>query len=117
VVHRRTVELDGAGLHIEDEVRGEGEHEARLAFHLGPAVDVELDGATARLSWSAHGAIRTAVLDLPADLAWSAHRGETSPPLGWYSPGFGRREPAWALVGSGRVRGGDTLTTLLRFAR
>jgi hypothetical protein len=120
-VHRRTVELDAVELHVRDELRGEGEHDARLAFHLGPAVDVEfdaeLDDTTARLTWPAHGHVRAAVLQLPADLAWSAHRGETSPPLGWYSPGFGRREPAWALVGSGRVRGGDTLTTLLRFDR
>jgi hypothetical protein len=94
-----------------------GDHTGRLALHLGPTVDVELDGTTAHLTWPGHAA----TLELPADLSWSAHRGETPdatrPPLGWYSPGFGRREPAWALVGSGRVRGGDTLTTLLRFER
>jgi len=117
--HRRTVTLEDGQLRITDEVSGEGEHDARLAFHLGPAVDVELDpdGDTARLTWPGHGGIRTAVLELPADLAWSAHRGETGPPLGWYSPGFGRREPAWLLLGSGRVRGGATLPTLLRFDR
>jgi hypothetical protein len=67
--------------------------------------------------WPGRGGLATAVLDLPADLTWSAHRGETEPPLGWYSPGFGRREPAWVLVGSGGVRAGTTLTTLLRFDR
>ena len=115
--HRRTVTLDGGRLHITDEVFGDGEHAGRLAFHLGPAVDVRLDGTTAHLTWPGHGGIRTAVLELPADLAWSAHRGETGPPLGWYSPGFGRREAAWLLIGSGRVRGGTTLPTLLRFDR
>ncbi|MGH3762037.1 alginate lyase family protein [Actinophytocola sp.] len=118
--HRRTVTLDGTDLRITDEVRGDGEHAGRLAFHLGPAVTVELTGTTARLSWPGHDREHTAVLELPADLAWSAHRGETPgasrPPLGWYSPGFGRREPAWVLIG-GEVRGGDTLTTLLRFDR
>jgi hypothetical protein len=108
--HLRTVELDASVLRVHDEVLG-GDHTGRLAFHLGPAVDVELDGTTAYLTWPGHAA----TLELPADLTWSAHRGETQPPLGWYSPGFGRREPAWALVGSGRIRGGDTLTTLLRF--
>ena len=115
--HRRTVELAGADLRITDEVRSAGEHAARLAFHLGPEVAVELDGHTAHLSWTGHGGVHTAVLALPADLSWSAHRGETEPPLGWFSPGFGRREPAWALVGNGRVRGDATLTTLLRFDR
>jgi Heparinase II/III-like protein/Heparinase II/III N-terminus len=108
--HLRTVELDGPALRVLDEVLG-GDHTGRLAFHLGPAVDVVLDGTTARLTWPGHAA----TLELPADLTWSAHRGETRPPLGWYSPGFGRREPAWALVGSGRIRGGDTLTTVLHF--
>jgi len=76
-------------------------------------VHLVLDGTTAHLNWPGHAA----TLHLPADLAWSAHRGETGPPRGWYSPGFGRREPAWLLLGSGRVRGGTTLPTLLRFDR
>jgi len=109
--HRRTVELEGAELRVFDAVFTEEEHDARLAFHLGPAVQVVLNGTNARLTWPGHAA----TLMLPADLTWSASRGESAPPRGWYSPGFGRREPAWTLVGSGRVRGGDTLYTLLRF--
>jgi hypothetical protein len=113
--HRRSVDLDGRAreLRVTDEVHGHGEHAGRLAFHLGPEIEVELAGSTAHLSWPGH----TATLQLPARLDWSAHRGETSPPLGWYSPGFGRREPAWTVLGSGPVRGGDTLLTLLRFDR
>lgn len=115
--HRRTVELDGELLRVTDEVTTTGDHAARLAFHLGPEIGVELDGRTAHLSWTGHGGVHTAAIELPAGLTWSAHRGETEPPLGWYSPGFGRREPTWALVGSGSVRDGDTLTTVLRFDR
>jgi len=48
-------------------------------------------------------------------LHWSAHRGETDPPLGWYSAGFGTRVPATTLLGVGRARGHTTFTTLLRF--
>lgn len=110
-VHRRTVSLDDAELRVVDEVRGTRQHTCRLAFHLGPELAVELDGATAQLSWPGHAA----VLDLPAALTWTSHRGETSPPLGWYSPGFGRRQPVHTLLGSGVVRGGDILYTLLRF--
>jgi len=111
--HRRSVDLDPATrtLRVADELLGSAPHTARLAFHLGPEVDVELDGHSARLTWPGH----SARIDLPAALNWTAHRGETSPPLGWYSPGFGRREPAWTLLGSGAVNGGDTLNTLLDF--
>ncbi|WP_037360081.1 heparinase II/III family protein [Amycolatopsis orientalis] len=105
-LHRRTVELSGRTLTVVDEVTGGGA--ATLAFHLGPLLAVDLEGNTAQLSWPG----RTATLDLPPQLAWTAHRGETNPPLGWYSPGFGRREPATTLIGSGPVTG--PLTTVLR---
>jgi len=103
-LHRRRVELSGRTLTVVDEVTGGGR--ARLAFHFGPAVEVELSGHTARLSWPG----RTATVQLPPQLAWTAHRGETDPPLGWYSPGFGRKEPATVLLGSGSVTG--PLTTV-----
>jgi hypothetical protein len=70
---------------------------------------VALDGAVAKLAWPGH----TAALELPGGLAWTAHRGETNPPLGWYSSGFGRREPATTLVGKGFIT--EPLTTVLRF--
>jgi hypothetical protein len=104
------VELDGrdGALAVLDEVTTTRSRACRLALHLGPTVDVELDGATARLRWTAAGAERRAELRLPAALTWSAHRGETDPPLGWYSPGFGRKEPSSTLVGRGPVGPGTT---------
>lgn len=59
------------------------------------------------------GGVRSAVMELPPELSWIAHRGETEPPLGWYSAGFGRKEPSTTLVGSGTP---GHLTTLLRFS-
>jgi hypothetical protein len=139
-VHRRSVELDRDArlLRVVDEVTGRGPWPVRLAWHLGPLVEVELDGATARLSWPAActgvgtgdgsavdtgtgdrvgpGPLRhIAVLELPPALSWTAHRGETDPPLGWYSAGFGVREPATTLVGRADADGAP-LTTVLRFA-
>ncbi|NIH82796.1 alginate lyase family protein [Amycolatopsis viridis] len=116
-VHRRTVELDPAGraLRITDEITADRPHRARLAFHLGPRVSAELSGNAAVLTWTAGGRDETAILELPGGLAWTAHRGRTAPPLGWYSPGYGRREPATTLIGSGCT--GGALVTLLRFAR
>ncbi|MCM8556109.1 alginate lyase family protein [Streptomyces sp. STCH 565 A] len=119
-VHRRRVELADASreLRVIDEVRGEvrGEGRAvRLAFHLGPAVAAHLAGSRAVLTWSRDGEERSALLDLPGRLSWRAHRGESDPPLGWYSPGFGRREPATTLVGTGFTDGTERFTTVLAF--
>ncbi|MHB9756153.1 heparinase II/III family protein [Streptomyces sp. BYX5S] len=116
-VHRRRAELapDGAELRIVDEVSGPG-RDARLAFHLGPDITAELeDGNRARLTWTRDGEDRSAVLDLPGQLRWRAHRGEMTPPLGWYSAGFGRKEPATTLVGTGSTDGAGEFTTVLRF--
>ncbi|MEV8032374.1 alginate lyase family protein [Streptomyces sp. NPDC086182] len=115
-VHRRRVELTAASqeLRVVDEVRGP-RRDVRLAFHLGPAVAADLTGSRAVLTWTRDGEDRSAVLDLPGQLRWRAHRGETDPPLGWYSAGFGRKEPATTLVGTGFADGAQGFTTVLRF--
>ncbi|MFD9461573.1 alginate lyase family protein [Streptomyces sp. NPDC060027] len=115
-VHRRRVELTAASheLRVVDEVRGD-RRAARLAFHLGPAITADLAGNRAVLTWTRDGEDRSAELDLPGQLSWRAHRGESDPPLGWYSAGFGRKEPATTLVGTGFVDGAEDFTTVLRF--
>ncbi|QNP68141.1 alginate lyase family protein [Streptomyces roseirectus] len=113
-VHRRRVELTGRELRVVDEVSGEP-RAVRLAFHLGPDVRAELAGERARLTWSRDGEERSATLDLPRELQWRAHRGESDPPLGWYSPGFGRKEPATTLIGTGHSDGAREFTTVLAF--
>ncbi|MFD7934022.1 alginate lyase family protein [Streptomyces sp. NPDC059755] len=116
-VHRRRVELTAASqeLRVVDEVRGGPRRAVRLAFHLGPAITADLVGNRARLTWTRDGEDRSAALDLPGQLSWRAHRGESDPPLGWYSPGFGRKEPTTTLVGTGFADGAAGFTTVLRF--
>ncbi len=114
-IHRRAVELDGSKLRILDDVHGGEARQCRLAFHFGPAVEVEISGGTARLTWTVDGQERGATVELAPQLTWSAHRGETGPPLGWYSSGFGRREPAWTLLGAGTAGGEGTLITEVTF--
>jgi Heparinase II/III-like protein/Heparinase II/III N-terminus len=116
VRHRRRVRLDRAGrtLIITDEVDGNG-HEVRLAFHLGPDVKAELDGPSAVLSWPTTDVSAAARLELPRELGWSLHRGETGPILGWYSGGLGHRVPAVTLLGRGRTTPGAFFTTRLKF--
>jgi Heparinase II/III-like protein/Heparinase II/III N-terminus len=114
--HRRSVLLDRASRSIDiiDVIEG-GRHDVRLAFHLGPEVQAELDGPYAILRWPAISAPGVARLELPRALRWSLHRGETDPILGWYSPGLRRRVPAFTLLGSGRCVPGAPLATRLEF--
>ncbi|OWA22568.1 heparinase [Streptomyces sp. CS159] len=115
-VHRRRVELTAASreVRVVDEVPGP-RRAVRLSYHLGPAVAADLVDDRAVLTWTRDGEERSAVLDLPGELSWRAHRGETNPPLGWYSPGFGRKEPATTLVGTGFTDGAREFTTVLGF--
>jgi hypothetical protein len=112
--HRRSVLLDRASRSIDiiDEIGGG--HDLRLAFHLGPEVYAELDGSYAVLRWpgSSSAGAATARLELPSALRWSLHRGEIDPILGWYSPGLGRRVPAFTLLGCGRCPGAPLATRL-----
>ena len=114
--HRRSVLLDRASRSIDiiDEIGG-GRRDIRLAFHLGPDVQAELDGSYAVLNWPGNPTGGPARLELPSALRWTLHRGETDPILGWYSPGLGRRVPAFTLLGSGRCVPGVPLATRLEF--
>jgi len=114
--HRRRVRLHRVArtLDITDEIDGGG-HDLRLAFHLGPEVQAQLDGASAVLSWPDAASPGSARLELPHELAWSLHHGETGPILGWYSCGLGRRVPAVTLLGRGRSAPGAPLATRLTF--
>lgn len=115
--HNRSVLLDRRGRHIEiiDEIDS-GSHDARLAFHLGPDVQAELDGRVAALSWTGGPVQEGARLTLPGEFRWSLHRGETDRILGWYSAGLGHKVPAWTLLGTGRWTARSPLVSRLEFA-
>jgi hypothetical protein len=102
-LHRRRVRLNRQARRLEvvDQVLSEGQHQCRLAFHLGPTIQVALDGSTARLEWPNGEELVSAVLELPQQLEWTAHRGTTDPILGWYAQGLGRKQPCVTLVGAG----------------
>ncbi len=120
-VHRRSVRMDRDARSIEiTDTLSDGDHDVRLAFHLGPDVHAELGDGGALLTWPAIGAPVTgtpyaARLELPRGLRWSLHRGDTAPILGWYSPGLGRRVPAFSLLGEGHYGRGAALVTTLSF--
>jgi Heparinase II/III-like protein/Heparinase II/III N-terminus len=114
--HRRAIRLDRTArrIIIVDEIHG-GEYDARVAFHLGPDVQAELDGDRALLRWPAAAAPGEARLELPPQLRWSLHRGETDPIMGWYSPALGQRVPTFTLLGRGRAAPGAPFNTRLEF--
>jgi hypothetical protein len=53
---------------------------------------------------------------LPTGVDWRLHRGETDPPLGWYSPRFAEKVPSWTLTGSLALAPGRRLRTEIGFA-
>jgi hypothetical protein len=115
--HDRQVDLDGPGhsLTVIDTLTGSRTHRLRMFWHLGPDVTLELVDGAAALTWTGRdGELRLGRLVLPRALEWSAHRGETDPPLGWYSPRFGARGPTTTLVGVGEWSGTLDLRTDLR---
>jgi hypothetical protein len=114
--HRRTVRLDRASRSVDivDEICG-ARQDIRLAFHLGPDIEAEIDGACAVLRWPRASVPGAARLELPEPLRWSLHQGETAPILGWYSSGLGRRVPAVTLIGQGRSAPDEPLITRLEF--
>jgi uncharacterized heparinase superfamily protein len=114
--HERTVTLhrDVRRIVVEDVVESTGRHDCRLAFHVGPEVDCFLDANVAQLNWQTGAGRWRATMRLPQRLEWSAVRGQTEPPLGWYSPYFGAKLPIVTLLGRGVVAGGDRLITDVR---
>jgi hypothetical protein len=114
--HRRSVRLDRASRSIDivDEVEG-GNHDVRLAFHLGPDVQARLDGSCAYLCWPSASTPGAARFDLSRRLRWSLHRGETDPVLGWYAHGLGRRIATFTLIGCGRSAPGEPFSARLEF--
>jgi hypothetical protein len=117
--HRRTVQLlsEERRIEIVDRIRTAGRHTIRLAFHLGPTVRAVSLEASVALSWTSEdGTAESATLSLPRVLTWSVVRGSTDPLLGWYSSGFGRKQPATTVLGEGVCAGHDEFLSVLQFA-
>ena len=118
VTHRRTVEFHGEQrvIEITDNIDSVGHPLIRLAFHLGPAVEADLDDCVLTLRWQdGNGGEATATMTLPSSLGWSLIRGARDPVLGWYSPAFGQRVPATDVIGVGSATAGSPMRTRLAF--
>jgi hypothetical protein len=109
-VHVRQFRLDRAAnaLSIIDAIDAKTPVAVRLAYHLHPSVTAKLEAGTAQLREAGR---LLATLDLPAGLEWRTQRGADNPPLGWYSPEFGQKQPSVTLLGSGTLAPGRRLET------
>ena len=106
MIHHRRVMLrpQKRMIEVEDWIAASAPQHAALSYHLGPSVQVALDGRVARLSWiDGSGQKRHCAARSCEQLDWTVHRGEVNPPLGWYSAGFGEKEPTSVLVGRGEI--------------
>jgi hypothetical protein len=92
--HQRKLELGGRRLTVLDRVSGEGAHEAALFWHFHPDCEVhQLEPGVWVVRWNG-GKAR---FEFDPRLTISAHRGETEPRIGWYSPRFDLKVPTWTL--------------------
>ena len=117
--HRRSVRLLRRDRRIEilDVVETTGPQVARIAFHLGPEVIAERTGDhVVELTWASQaGRQASATLRLPEGPTWSLWRGASDPVLGWYSAGFGEKQPSTSVVGETTVSGRSDFETALQF--
>jgi hypothetical protein len=118
VTHRRMVEFHGERrlIKVTDVIDSAGRPPVRLAFHLGPDIEADLDGCVLALRWRARDrGEATATMILPSALDWSLARGTRDPVLGWYSPAFGQKMPVTDVIGVGFATAGSPLRTRLTF--
>jgi hypothetical protein len=114
MVHRRTVRRFDSSLAVVDDLDGAFGLPMKMAWHFGPDIDITLNASSLMASWTVDGTAHQATLDLPAGLTWTAHCGESEPVLGWYSAGFGRKQPAWTIIGTGTTTN-EPITTTVRW--
>lgn len=118
VTHRRTVRLSAPERRIDivDQIETAGDYDVRVAFHLGPLVGADMDGRRVTIGWTTgDGDDASAELLLPDLASWRLVRGGTDPVLGWYSSGFGEKQPTTTIVGEGTCHGRADLDTVVQF--
>ncbi len=98
VVHRRTLNLDGASrtLTIQDEIVAREPHDVAVCFHLAEACAVSGVGRN-RYRIAVQGG--TVVLEVDPRLSVEALRGSEEPIGGWVSRRYHRKTPATTLIG------------------
>lgn len=114
-LHRRRVEFDPAACRFEviDEVVGEGERLVELFWHFAEGCAVSAaEGAVEWRSAHTRGVMRVDRSDFALDVT----TGQESPPSGWISRRFDRREPIATVRFHGRTQGTVRLVTTIEYS-
>ena len=112
VIHRRRISWHPIRRRwiIEDELEGKGEHEVELLFHVHPR-------RTVRQVRPNMYRVRTTscilAMKMPTQLESRIACGETEPPLGWWSPVLGVKEPCITIAATGHMKAGEKIITEL----
>jgi hypothetical protein len=110
MIHRRRISCHPISKKwdINEEFLGNGTWQIELLFHVHPDREVEQKEGNLFL---VTGSNYQVALKLSTHLRARIARGETDPPLGWYSPVLGTKVPCPVIVGTGTVIGSDNLFT------
>ncbi|HMQ52347.1 MAG TPA: alginate lyase family protein [Anaerolineae bacterium] len=110
VIHRRRLTLTDEKLLVSDVLEGTGVHQIALYFHFAPECQIEFLSASELMIQHAEVQISLA---LPPSLQVELHYGSEA--LGWFSPGFGRKTKAYALMARTQVQLPTAFESIISF--
>jgi hypothetical protein len=108
LIHEREVRLDVQNrvVIVTDRIDCRQEHAIDVLWHIHPDCLSAADGGRITVT---HGGAAIAIEPEAGQV--SLHRGETDPPLGWYSPGVDRKTPSTAVRWSRTIAGSASWST------
>jgi hypothetical protein len=113
VAHHRTIVVLRQGLTLVlDDLAGSTAHSYAQTWHMAPGSTVRGSGADAHVTNAAGTPTLTISQGDPSGLTVRSVSGATEPIQGWYSNGYGAKQPNWALEAT-RAGTNALFTTLL----
>ena len=112
VTHHRTIVVLRQGLTLVlDELSSSASHKYSQVWHMAPNVTPS-KGATLHVTALARQPSLTISQAEPAGMTMQSVDGATDPMQGWYSSGYGFKQPDWALENSATARTASFATLL-----
>ncbi len=113
VMHHRTIVVLRQGLTLVlDDLAGSASHRYTQMWHMAPGSTVRGSGADTYVTNAAGTPTLTISQGDPSGLTVQSVSGATEPIQGWYSNGYGAKQPDWALEDT-RTGSSALFTTLL----
>ncbi len=97
VTHHRTVVILRQGLVlVRDELSSQSSHEYSQTWHLGPTATPSANGENVTALVGGKPQLQIAQAS-PSGMTLQTFDGASNPMQGWYSSGYGFKQPSWAL--------------------